>query len=59
MRQDGLVNPEGQPFRLPKDGSEDDKAPPREVKLPRSESREERVDYWHRIGEGFAGRKKL
>ena len=20
---------------------------------------EERVDYWHRIGEGFAGRKKL
>ena len=45
VRQDGLVNPEGQPFRLPKDGSEDDKAPPREVKLPRSESREERVDY--------------
>jgi len=45
VRQDGLVNPEGQTFRLPKDESEDDKAPPREVKLPKSESREERADF--------------
>jgi photosystem II stability/assembly factor-like uncharacterized protein len=44
VRQDGLVNPDGHTVKLPpKEG--DDKAPPREMKLPKTESHEERADF--------------